>query len=296
MTSLTSCHSNKPSPTCASALTFHFSLIPFHSLRPLAAAIAAILHLIPHFFPLLPPGKGTIAHHAHLLRQMLLLYSAHVLLPTSKGYALRITLVVEIEVNKMKLGIISDIHGDVYRLKQALAVLEANDVHKIVCAGDIVQGISRADEVVKIITEKHIECVRGNHDRWYFEFDKDRDQSDSTSQFLLSLPQTRKLTLNEMRILIAHGTPWNDAEIVTADTLSHHADRFAAELASQYDLLILGHTHRPMLVRLGNLQIINPGSICKIYPNDSATCAVYALREQTLTIYEVKTGNVIYQF
>ena len=73
----------------------------------------------------------------------------------------------------MKLGFISDIHEDIKRLEQALAILESHKCDRIICLGDIV-GYSvpyygflwsrNAPEVIKLIKKKCDIVIAGNHD------------------------------------------------------------------------------------------------------------------------------------
>ena len=51
----------------------------------------------------------------------------------------------------MKYAIISDIHGNNIALKEALKIIEKENVSKIICLGDIVGIGVRSDECVKIL-------------------------------------------------------------------------------------------------------------------------------------------------
>lgn len=73
----------------------------------------------------------------------------------------------------MKIGIISDIHEDVIRLKEALKILEKSGVNEVVCLGDMVGfctpfytywNTRDANEVIRIVQSECSEVVIGNHD------------------------------------------------------------------------------------------------------------------------------------
>src|SRR3954447_25867395 len=66
----------------------------------------------------------------------------------------------------MKLGLISDIHGDPDALERAWTHLGSIGVDRIVCAGDLAGYGPRPDLVVSFLQERQIPSVRGNHDRW----------------------------------------------------------------------------------------------------------------------------------
>ena len=73
----------------------------------------------------------------------------------------------------MIIGIISDIHEDIIRLKQSITILEKRNVDEIICLGDIV-GFSvpyynyltsrDSNEVIDILRKNCSDIVIGNHD------------------------------------------------------------------------------------------------------------------------------------
>ncbi len=73
----------------------------------------------------------------------------------------------------MKIGFISDIHEDIVRLREAIAILEKQNCNKIVCLGDFI-GYSvpfygflnsrNGHEVISVIQEKCDLVVAGNHE------------------------------------------------------------------------------------------------------------------------------------
>src|SRR3954453_10674131 len=69
----------------------------------------------------------------------------------------------------MKLGLISDIHGDPLSLELAWSHLTVMGADRIVCAGDLVGYGPFPDRVVAFLAARGIASVRGNHDRWALE-------------------------------------------------------------------------------------------------------------------------------
>ena len=51
----------------------------------------------------------------------------------------------------MRIGLISDIHGDIDALNTALTLLKAQGAEKILCAGDLVEKGTEGDAVVRVI-------------------------------------------------------------------------------------------------------------------------------------------------
>lgn len=67
-------------------------------------------------------------------------------------------------------------------------------------------------------------------------------------------------------------------------------ERLAAVAQGVADTIILGHTHRPMHVRVGPLQILNPGSVYGVTARDSHTCATLTLPDRAYQVFDLRTG------
>ena len=70
------------------------------------------------------------------------------------------------EPSAMRLGLISDIHGDVAALERAWSHLTTMGVDQVVSAGDLVGYGPFPDRVIAFLNDHQIPSVRGNHDRW----------------------------------------------------------------------------------------------------------------------------------
>jgi putative phosphoesterase len=169
----------------------------------------------------------------------------------------------------MKIAIISDIHGNIYGLKKVLSDLPKID--KIICAGDITGFYPFVNEVIKEIKNKNVISVKGNHDEYLIDGkapkDKNIDIKNSVEQmkriisiknldYVKSLPESLNLDIDGNKVLVVHGSPWNHLE---GRIYPDFAD-FDNFLKVDADVIILGHTHRPFIKRIGNKIIINPGS------------------------------------
>jgi predicted phosphodiesterase len=158
----------------------------------------------------------------------------------------------------MRWGVISDVHANVHALDAVLAALGAVD--GIVCAGDLVGYGPRPNECVERIAslDPPAVVVAGNHDlmavgrlptldigalprqtlEWTWEV-LDRD----ARLYLESLPQT---IATDDDVVVAHGSLDDPVEYVFdapagAEQLARLEERHPGA-----DVLILGHTHRPL--------------------------------------------------
>jgi putative phosphoesterase len=199
----------------------------------------------------------------------------------------------------MKLGLVSDLHGDPLALELAWAHLTTTGVDRIVSAGDLVGYGPFPDRVVKFLEERHISSVRGNHDRWAIargpgvpdEFGGGTPGPESLD-FLRALSPHLLVECDSRIGLIAHGSPTSDMEFVTRRT--HPPDLLDAWLADlRCDFLVVGHTHKPMWYRgrAGGL-VVNPGSLVSMPVVDSSrTFAVVDTTQLDVTFHDVETGR-----
>ena len=62
----------------------------------------------------------------------------------------------------MRIGIVSDIHGNARGL--ALALERMGTVDELLCAGVMVEEFRFSNETVEILRDRDAKCVLGNHD------------------------------------------------------------------------------------------------------------------------------------
>ncbi len=199
-----------------------------------------------------------------------------------------------------RLGLISDIHGDPLALELAWAHLTVIGVDRIVCAGDLVGYGPFPDRVVSFLVDREIPAIRGNHDRWALERDRDLPDefgggmpSEQTIEFLRGLEPAMVLELDGRIAVIVHGSPRSDMEFITpAQHPPHLLRKFLRELGA--DLLIHGHTHCPMWYRGERGLVLNPGSIISVpVVESSRSFAVIDMEDLSATFHDVETGKMI---
>ena len=65
-----------------------------------------------------------------------------------------------------KIAFISDIHSNLEALTAVLAQCDELKCDEIICLGDIIGYGASPSECIKIIREREIPCVLGNHDEY----------------------------------------------------------------------------------------------------------------------------------
>jgi len=189
----------------------------------------------------------------------------------------------------MKILVVSDIHGNLAALE---AVHEKADV--VFCLGDIVNYGPYPKECIKRIRDMTDKVVRGNHDNAMgSDVDcgcsaKYKELSDAGKiftrtvlneyerEFLENLPVTLNIKLDEIEFLLSHGSPGGDLyKYLRPDVSDRELEEELKDVIA--DVVFIGHTHLPMIRKIKDVTIVNPGSVGQ--PRDGIPMASYAVWE-----------------
>jgi putative phosphoesterase len=201
----------------------------------------------------------------------------------------------------VKIGLIADIHADQPSLQRALDILDGKGVQQVICAGDLVGKGLDGDAVVRLLRARDIPCVLGNHDAeaeqtnaWlirHYGRDHAMVLEAETAQAAARLPDHLRFEWAGLRAYLTHGTPWSNLHYLFPFSKAETFKQVVA--AAQADLIILGHTHAPMLAQVGSTWIVNPGSVCGERADGSSTCAVVTLPALHVQHYNVLTAEQV---
>jgi putative phosphoesterase len=172
-----------------------------------------------------------------------------------------------------RIAVLSDIHGHLAELKTALKHIETLNVDAIVCCGDLVDRGPDSLAVLDFMRAQGIPTVRGNHDDGLYtqvDYIKRTPElrqiySDAAAlsaaqlDYLKQLPMNLQFSWEGVTVTISHATPWSITTYITPHVLSRIAHRVMT--AAGTDVVLLGHTHEPMRMRVGDGWIFNSGAI-----------------------------------
>ena len=182
----------------------------------------------------------------------------------------------------VKVGILSDIHGDIVALDLALGHLRRMGCAPILCGGDLLDIEPFGEEVVQRIKAEGIVCIRGNHERWALErrrrrpdlrrsapsiveaadlFTGGAELSREALTYLATLPSSWSAELAGVRVAMWHARPGSDMEGIRAEEIGPHLRRKLLDQAKT-DVLIVGHTHDAFSLVAGKGRVLNPGACC----------------------------------
>ena len=164
----------------------------------------------------------------------------------------------------MNIGLISDIHCNLSGFRSALDLL--SDCDEILCAGDLLYQYRFSNEVLELIQEHGVRAIVGNHDKTILHtpFHPLRDSPTidaSQMRYLAELPSELIIDLGGLRLAMFHGSPWDEAGSIQAQYVyptDHSTLRRMSNVEA--DVIVLGHTHIPFHMTVGQALVVNSGS------------------------------------
>ena len=160
------------------------------------------------------------------------------------------------------IGVISDIHSNAFALEKGLSMLRACNVDAIYCLGDLIGYGNEPNEVIALIKNAGVICVKGNHEKLFIEGDNREKYNfpytrntltEEHFDFLYNLPE--EILIDSARIIMTHGFPGEIHRYFYANSDFDDIKNF------KYQRIFLGHTHYPMMASYYDKKIINPGSL-----------------------------------
>ena len=177
----------------------------------------------------------------------------------------------------MRLALLGDIHGNYRALTAVLAAASSSGAEKLLITGDLVGYYDESLAVLSLLQSWDRYVVRGNHEDMLRVARTDANflakvdaryggairtaiaqLTEQQLNELCNLPHPLELNIDDCRILLCHGAPWDNNHYVYPDAEPDLLERCAVQT---FDLVVLGHTHYPMLQKIGKTMVVNPGSV-----------------------------------
>jgi putative phosphoesterase len=176
----------------------------------------------------------------------------------------------------MKIGVMSDIHGNCVALDAVLADVEGHPVDRWVCLGDALQGGPQPAQVAHRLHELGCPVILGNADEFVRSGTVGEPNTDEMNEvrawtlaelgedatFIDSFLTTHGIELGDgRRMLCFHGSPSSNEEVLLPET---DPNDLRAALGDE-DIQCGGHTHMQWTAMIDGRMFFNPGSVGLAY-------------------------------
>ena len=189
----------------------------------------------------------------------------------------------------MKVGLVSDIHGNANALLRAFELM--GDVDQVLCLGDSISQHTFSNDVVRILRDRDIPTIWGNHEAIFFSDLGERARAakwidPELMAWLGDRPQSIELNLAGKTVLMVHATPLQPYGEYVHGTGREFRNHFSVTKA---DVVVCGHTHQPSVRHLDATMVVNPGSTGEGRPTDvgfTQSCASVNLLNDEVEIFD----------
>ena len=193
-------------------------------------------------------------------------------------------------------------------LRAVLDDIENSRPDEVLVAGDLVGRGPQGNEVVTTIAERGWRCLRGNHEDYLLGFARKEvpeawwdEEEWAASRWMAAELQPQAIRYieslpDELRpagapgLLLVHGSPRSNNDGLGPWTPDEHLIGHLDSI--EENLLVCGHTHRPMMRRLPNGRVINAGAVGLPFNGDRR--AQYGLFEFNGARWEFEQRAVTY--
>jgi putative phosphoesterase len=209
----------------------------------------------------------------------------------------------------LKIAVLSDVHGNLPALESVLVDAKKHGAEQIWYLGDFVGYIPYPNEVIWRLRDENAISIVGNYDLKVLSFARKKKQwkkqksgekfvvfewnykalSAANKRFLRTLPKERRLKIAGLTVLLTHGSPADNEEGIDSSLPAKRLNQLAK--IARADVVLCGHTHRPLRRRAGNVFFVNAGSVGR---PEGDTRASYAILTFAGNRVAVKHYKVIY--
>ena len=197
-----------------------------------------------------------------------------------------------------RLGVIGDVHCESETLGRVLDALETMNVDAVLCVGDLVDGPGDADTTLDMLEARDVQCVVGNHERWFLDSEQ-RSLENATAAinetsraFVQALPKTRRYATPNGNALLCHGVGDDDEAWLLPDTRGYALQDIPTLRELMFDeevqFMLGGHTHARMVRVFPGLTVVNAGTI---HRKDEQTFMVVDFEKMRVEFYSAAEGT-----
>lgn len=177
----------------------------------------------------------------------------------------------------MKIGVLSDIHGNHYALKKVLEQARRESIDELLILGDFVGYYYHPEKIFELLKNWKFQAIRGNHENILFGLIKgdllEADVklkygsghsiamtilSESQLSFLDKLPEQINVSFEGLNLMLCHGAPFDKNLYLYPDASNELLEKCDFD---GVDFILVGHSHFAFCKRNRYSTLINVGSV-----------------------------------
>lgn len=216
----------------------------------------------------------------------------------------------------MRIAVFSDIHGNDFAFEIVESDLNKQNIDRMVCLGDAIQGGPQPAAVVQRLRRLNCPVVMGNADAWLLTGEETGDEG-IPEERLRKMGEIRLWSLSQLteddRALISnfqptvtvpleggldllcfHGSPTSFDDVILPHAPKDVFDKYLGEYAGH--ILTGGHTHAQQVRRIGENFFFNPGSVGFAYSHYQPDGQFHADAWAEYAILTVENGQTSLEF
>jgi putative phosphoesterase len=205
----------------------------------------------------------------------------------------------------MRIGVLSDIHGNLLGFDACLADLESQGgADAVIIAGDLCLDGPKPKKVLQRVEEIGATCIRGNTDRYLSEDAKNdfepakvaqiewtrREIGERWVSWLKQLPFALRIGDDDNQLLVVHANPKTDDEHIWPDADGNELEKMIGD--DPATAVAFGHLHLPYVRMWRGKLLVNVASAG--WPKDGDPRAAYAIFTERDGGWEVKHRRVAF--
>lgn len=220
----------------------------------------------------------------------------------------------------MKIAVLSDIHGNMDALGSVMSDIRDQGADQIFICGDLAMAGPEPEETMDFIinykqTNKNVAIIQGNTDEMIIKSTGEADDGFTPpneimaeslkyaqkilradqKEFLFELPAQQVIKLGVLSFLLAHGSPRMNNEDILPDMPIEKIKEMIQGVKE--DVILCGHTHLPVIYRVGHQVIINDGSVGRPFTEVPKACyAIIEYNDLSKKEFEVNHRFVDYDY
>lgn len=177
----------------------------------------------------------------------------------------------------MKVGVLSDIHGNHIALQAVLAEAQRQSVERLFILGDLVGYYYHPDRVLELLEPWQKEMIQGNHEAMLLDALTSQQRAEEIRKkygsgidmalrvlpsaaiaSLTKLPWRKTVRVDGLVVELCHGSPWDRDTYIYPNAPREILNK--CRLPGT-DFIFMGHTHHPFISDEEGCCIANSGSV-----------------------------------